>query len=216
MKCVEGIWFPDSEQHLVEMLATGPKIDGKGTYQYHKLSTALTYVRRPRCALDIGMHVGLWAMHLAKAFNKVIGFEPAQEHIECLNRNMAGLRNWRVINCALGNRTASVGLNRLPGSTGSTQINESGEGTQLCRLDEFEFDVVDFIKIDVESYEYFVVQGGERTIRTHKPIIVIEQKPNTNPAKSDYGRKQFDARDLLQSWGASQRFDMGGDCCLTW
>ena len=42
MKQVDGIWFPDNEHHLTKMvLASHPKVDGKGTYQYHKLTAAL-------------------------------------------------------------------------------------------------------------------------------------------------------------------------------
>jgi len=41
-------------------------------------------------------------------------------------------------------------------------------------LDSYEFDQLDFIKIDVEWFELRVLQGAENTIRKHKPIIYIE------------------------------------------
>lgn len=216
MICADGIWFPDGEVHLVKMLKDSPKIGGKGTYQYHKLEAALRYVKRRRCALDIGAHVGLWAMHLAKEFETVIGFEPVADHLECLRLNMAGIKNYQVYDCALGDQDAVVGMRIFETSTGSSQVEEKGEGIILRRLDDFALDMVDFIKIDVEGYEYFVVKGGEWTIKTHRPVIILEQKPMRNPAKSSYGRAQHDARDLLVSWGAKQLFDISGDCCLAW
>ena len=34
--------------------------------------------------------------------------------------------------------------------------------------------LVDFIKIDTEGWEYFILQGGEKTIQKYKPFIQIE------------------------------------------
>jgi len=215
VKCIAGIWFPDAEMHLQTVF--GPNIDGKATYQYHKLEAALRHVKQWRCAVDVGMHVGLWAMHLAKRFDQVIGFEPVAEHIDCLRLNMAAAPNYVVREMALGHRAGSVGLKILPGSTGSTQIDEEGQGIEMRTLDSFDFTVVDFLKIDVENYEYFVVEGGEQTIRRCKPIIVIEQKGDkTRKHKSTYGRERHDAKELLEAWGAKQLFEMNGDHCMGW
>ena len=216
MKCAGGIWFPDDEQHLVKMLKNSQRVNGKGTYQLHKLEAALKQVSNWRCALDVGMHVGLWSMHLARRFKTVVGFEPVAEHIECLKLNMSGFNNYQVHQCALGNRMGFAGLRFMTGSTGSTQIDDSGSGVEVKRLDDFAFDAVDFLKIDVECYESFVVEGGEQTIKRHKPIIIIEQKPNTNTSKLTYGRSAGDARRILESWGAKQKFEIAGDYCFGW
>jgi len=218
MKQVDGIWFPDNEHHLTKMvLASHPKVDGKGTYQYHKLTAALGHVKNKGLAIDVGMHIGLWSMHLAKQFRNVIGFEPAKEHLECLMMNMASLNNWKVINCALGNRVGRVGLKYFDGSTGSTQILECAGDIDIFRLDDFTFiDTIDFIKIDVENYEYFVLEGGERTIREHKPVIILEQKGNGKNGKLVYGKDQYASLELLNSWGAKQKFEISGDYCFSW
>lgn len=218
MKLVDGIWFPDNEKHLCKMvLASQPKVDGKGTYQYQKLTAALQQVRRKGLALDVGMHVGLWSMHLAKQFQRVVGFEPVAEHVECLKLNMAGAKNWEVHNCALGSKSGAVSLKCFDGSTGSTQIQEDAGPIAMHRLDEFTFDQpIDFIKIDVENYEYFVLEGGEQTIRAHRPVIILEQKGNGKNGKLTYDKDQYASLDLLKSWGAKQKFEMNGDFCLSW
>ena len=41
-------------------------------------------------------------------------------------------------------------------------------------LDHFELENVDFIKIDVESYEYFVIDGARKTLEKNSPVIMIE------------------------------------------
>jgi FkbM family methyltransferase len=217
MKLEYGVWLPDNEKHLVDMLSNSTLVDGRGTYQLHKLNAALEHVEKFRVAADVGMHVGLWAMHLVKRFSKVVGFEPVAEHIECLRRNMNDVKNWEVYNCALGDRVGSVGLRPMKGSTGSTQIDpEIDSAISMRRLDEFEFSHLDFIKIDVECYEYFVVKGGEQTLRKHKPVVIVEQKGGKLPRKLNYGQDAFAAKELLESWGARTLFEIKGDYCLAW
>ena len=57
MQC-RGIWLPDGEEHLIPHIDKGPLVDGKGTYQLHKLDMALEHVRQFRRAVDCGGHVG--------------------------------------------------------------------------------------------------------------------------------------------------------------
>lgn len=209
MKCESGIWFPDREKHLVDMLDTS---GGKGTYQYHKLARALSFVHQRRCAIDVGMHVGLWSMHLAKFFQRVVGFEPVAEYIECLRMNMHGFDNYTVHSFALGSERRMASLKHLVDSTGSTTLEHTDDGTvPVVPLDNFIFDAVDFIKIDVEGYELFVVQGAEATIKKHRPVMIVEQKGT----KGILGRgEQYDAINLLKEWGAQQQFKMTGDYCM--
>ena len=42
---------------------------------------------------------------------------------------------------------------------------------------------IDVIKIDVEGFEWFVLQGARKTLRQHKPILLLEAAPaNMNQA----------------------------------
>jgi FkbM family methyltransferase len=212
LKCEHGVWLPDNETHLVKLLSRGPTIDGKKAYQHFKLVAAMDFVKRRRCALDVGMHVGLWSMHLAKLFQRVVGFEPVPEHIECLRKNMQGFNNYEVHNCALGSERCMARLKLLPESTGSATIEHADDGVvQVVSLDSFEFEFVDFIKIDVEGYEKFVIQGAEATIKKHRPVLIVEQKGT----KGIEGRgEQYDAINLLKQWGARQQFEIAGDFCM--
>ena len=44
-------------------------------------------------------------------------------------------------------------------------------------LDNYEFEVVDFMKIDVEGHELKMLEGAYNTISRHKPDIFIEVWP---------------------------------------
>lgn len=229
MKQVAGIWLPDYDIHFEAYLKRSPKIDGKGTYQLDKLKAALYHVRNFECAIDVGAHVGLWTRILSKHFNCVMAFEPVPQHIECFKRNLEDLlgtveRPGKVtlLPYALGSHQATVHLCINIENSGASYV-EPMTTMQVAHeqhvvsfrdqyaLDSFPYPQVDFIKIDVEGYELEVVKGAERTIKTHKPVIVVEQKNN---AALKYGFRRTEAVSLLMKWGAQVMWEKAGDYCL--
>ena len=45
---------------------------------------------------------------------------------------------------------------------------------QVDMMDSFSLNNIAFIKVDVEGYEWYVLQGGEQTIARERPIIQLE------------------------------------------
>lgn len=68
------------------------------------------------------------------------------------------------------------------------------------RLDDMRLPPPDFIKIDVEGAELFVLQGAENTIRTSHPTMLIEHH-NVNARQMGYDLGQV--VDLIEGWGAT-------------
>ncbi len=93
-KLVGGVWLPEGERHFVEMMLHNKKRrhveDGKHTYQWHKIQAVLRALPadRRRVCLDIGAHVGLWAMWLVREFAHVHSFEPVAAHADIYPFNM--------------------------------------------------------------------------------------------------------------------------------
>lgn len=178
----QGIWLPDGEAHLTEwMTRNGEMVDGKGTYQIKKLRAALAHCRQFRSAVDVGAHVGLWSMQLAKRFERIYSFEPVAAHRECLFANIPGAEgdgnsNVSVYACALGDHEGSVAIVTEPTSSGDSRVGD-GDGVPLHMLDQFGIKDVDFIKLDCEGYELFALKGGAATIARDLPTICVEQKP---------------------------------------
>lgn len=216
MKQVRGFWLPGAETHLVAYLEDGPEFAGGPTYQLRKTMAAMPRVRNFRHAIDVGAHCGLWSRVLARMFTRVTAFEPMPEHRDCFALNLAGADNVKLHEFAIGNYAGTIAMQSGGTHSGSTAVQEGGEHVaQIRRLDDImiESDPVDFIKIDCEGYEYFVLKGGEQTIRRNRPAIVVEQKYE-NACR--YGRERTEAVDLLRDWGAKLRWDIGGDFCLSW
>jgi FkbM family methyltransferase len=216
-KLIGGVWLPETEQHFVDMMLHNKKrtrvVDGKHTYQYHKLEAALRHLPadRRRVGVDIGAHVGLWSMWLVKLFGHVHAFEPVAGHADIFPWNMSA-DNWTLHRVALGEREGSVSLTVPPEQTGNAHVVGGGE-VPMVTLDSCELERVDFLKIDVEGYELPVLRGAEATLRRCRPILVVEQKGND--AKF-YGQPRDAAVAWLKTLGARDLAVISGDHIMGW
>lgn len=209
MKQVHGVWLPDEEQEITKFLEA-QQVDGVGVYQYQKLKAALGFVRNWRVAIDVGAHCGLWSMQLAKKFPTIHAFEPVQPHRDCLVMNAPTAHVYPV---ALGAKDGTVRMKKGIKSTGDTQIAPEGEYiAQVKTLDFYDFQNVDFMKLDCEGYELFVLQGGSKLIDRCKPAVIVEQKPGKGKF---YGLGDTEAVKWLEAKGYKLRGVIAGDYILS-
>jgi FkbM family methyltransferase len=169
-KVVKGIHFPDQEKHLT----TFDEVVKNGTYQKEKIDACIKHCKQFRTAIDVGAHIGLWSRHLTDHFNEVHAFEPIKEHRELFEKNVEG--NYKLYKYALGKKPDFIRMNLDPENTGHTHVDDEGIPATLIDLDAFEIKNVDFIKIDTEGYELFVLEGGRGIIEENQPLICVEQK----------------------------------------
>lgn len=217
MKEWRGLWFPDSEQHLIEwLLRSGQQRAGKPVYQGQKYNTALSCFTKRGVAIDIGANLGLWSRVMALDFEKVYSFEPVPSYAECFKKNV-NAENVVLHEMALGAKKGKISLANRPnakscGDTGPS-TKEKGEvivarNVTLNTLDSFEFEEVDFIKIDCEGYELDVLKGAEETILRCKPVIIVEQKPGH---AQKYGHEETEAVTYLEGLGMKLYVELSGD-----
>lgn len=216
MKEFGGWWFPDEEQHFLDwMQKRNEMVDGRLTYQYHKLREAMGWVTKFRVAIDVGCHVGTWGFFLAKKFESLHAFEPVPLFRQCFEKNVSA-RNVMMYACALGAVTGKVRMRIDPADTGGTHIDAGAESGDIVlrKLDEFDLQDVDFIKIDCEGFEAQVIDGARDTIQRCKPCIIVEQKPHK--LLPNFGIKGTPAVDALIKMGAKVRKVMSGDYIMSW
>lgn len=214
---VKGIFLPKEDTHFPKALESNPLYQGMGSYQLKKIEAALPLIPHKGIALDVGAHVGLWTRVLAASFERVYAYEPC--FYDLLSINVGSCSNVIVRPFALGSMNGIVGFHKVLENSGNSRIAPTMDmAVTMHRLDDISKDAhtparADFIKIDVEGYEYAVIQGAERFIQAHKPVMVVEQKKGNSER---YGFKTGAAIELLQSWGAKVQWEMSGDFCLTW
>jgi len=138
--------------------------------------------------LDIGAQSGLYSLY-AKYLPKsqFYSFEPFPDTYKLLNDNIAlnGITNVKTYNIGISNYKGECVLNTSKThnglhTLGSNPLRFADVVPVKINVDTidnlfYENDIpVDFIKIDTEGWEYFILQGGEKTIQKYKPHIQIE------------------------------------------
>lgn len=152
------------------------------------------FVKPGSTVLDIGGHIGTHSLFLSKLVGDqgtVQVFEP-QAKIFCelsINIYLNKCKNVKLNHLALGSEEKWIEM-YIPAEAWTKRfdddlINEghgtvlehgslNGDKSKMTRLDNFNFNNVSLMKIDVEGFEMAVLQGGIETIKRDKPVIFIE------------------------------------------
>lgn len=166
----------------------------------------------PFVVLDIGAQTGSFSL-LAKflPLSKWYSFEPIEEAISALNENLIlnDIQNVSLHQMAVSNTRETKTLKMPPQNAwGLATIGDecirfqpvSVRTIHCVDLDTFVQEQgiakVDFIKIDTEGWEYFVLQGAMKLILRDRPIILMEYN-ETNMSQCHVVKQQID--DLLYS-----------------
>lgn len=138
--------------------------------------------------IDIGAQSGLYTLY-AKYLPKsrFYAFEPFPRSYKVLldNIRLNRIPNVSTRNIGISNNAGETILNTSKSHNGLhtlgnnlTRFNDPVPITiAVDTLDNIFYDnniPVNFIKIDTEGWEYFILKGGEKTIQKYKPMIQIE------------------------------------------
>ena len=163
--------------------------DGIGEFPNHacKLTYLLSkpFIKNFRTALDIGCRVGEFSRYLHLDFEHVYAFDPVLSAKFAFN---VDLRKVTHYHCALGDETGEI---RMFDGTHSEREGIRPRMVPVHVLDDFEFQDVDYIKIDVEGFEKKVLIGGKKTIECCNPVIVIEQNHVVLEGEQRYSAKEY-------------------------
>lgn len=169
---VKGWNLPDNDTYFHKFISEG----AGGGFQIDHLNAAMSHVKNVRMAVDAGAHVGFWTVTMSGFFDNVHAFEMVPDTYEALRLNTSKLSNVQIHNVALGSEFGrcdpAIDHKRL-GNTGSCYVKK-GVSVQVIPLDSVPLAWCDLLKVDVEGFEFQVLQGARETITTHKPVIIME------------------------------------------
>lgn len=132
-------------------------------------------------AIDVGANMGITALEYAQIFKTVIAFEPIQDVFDQLQmviqkNNIANVKCEQV---AIGDTVGRRNFHYRPNNSFASALNDQGiESCIMNTLDSYNYQAVNFIKIDVEGLEAAVISGAWNTITKFKPMIQFEYKKN--------------------------------------
>jgi len=139
-----------------------------------------------RVFYDIGSNWGyfsLYASALPDYHGPIHGFEPVEETYSDLQDWVQQLGRDKRVSChkiALSDTDGVAQMGVIHEDSGLASLARAEDAdsekqqVQTCRLDSLNLPKPDFIKLDVEGYEFEVLQGGLKTLLENKPMIVFE------------------------------------------
>lgn len=166
----------------------GDKIATQGLYEPENLALLLDLIGKIEnpTVLDIGANIGNHALAFATRAAQVHAFEPIPAIYRLLAANVQdnGLLNVQAHPLALSDQggTATIYMVRQ-GNFGASSFDQRREGVepvQVTRMTGDDFvrqhgiPRVDFIKIDVEAHEIYVLRGLMNTLQRDLPWLTME------------------------------------------
>lgn len=150
--------------------------------------------------VDCGAFIGDNTSEFVSYGWTVFAFEPFYDAYCCLCINSPKSIN---VMAPVGNGE-KVKLNYdCPGTNhGMRSVDVHPDGVPSTRVDDLPIGRVDFIKIDCEGHERFVLEGCKHTILKHRPYLYIEIFPEVL-SKKGYGLHEIET--LLKEYGYSTR-----------
>jgi len=163
--------------------------------------------------IDVGGHIGTTSLPYSRMFSRVIAFEPNMKSYNffCENIQLNNCKNIQLFNKGVYNKTANCKVVKHGDNSGCYYIKECDKdesSIEVIRLDDLEYESpVDFIKIDTEGSELYVLEGASEIISRYKPLIQVE----TNECSSKYfGYNKSNIYEFLYSRGY-KAFDDDGN-----
>ncbi len=189
----QGIWFKTEYGFSVysNMKDRILELDVNPVWEQIESSFIMANISKGDLFIDVGANIGYFSILAAHQCNaKVLAVEPIPKTYEMLNMNIKHNNLDELIepvNIALGNEdgvlrfTASFGpKNHAEYEANNIHSNAPTITVPVITLDKLlqqkksTINKVDFIKVDVEGFEYRFLLGAAQTLKTFKPMILME------------------------------------------
>ena len=161
---------------------------------HEPISTKLVskLLKKGMTCLDIGANIGYYVLLENKILGEegnIIAIEPSPENFEYLEKNISrqNAKNIQSFNLAAGDKDGHINFLIYQDASNSGMVIPDNETSKwpgkvikvaVKKIDSFLNEIsvnkVDFVRMDVEGYEYHIFEGMKETLKKSKPIIHIE------------------------------------------
>lgn len=161
----------------------GMTIHNTKTWEPHITQLLNRNLKSDSIFVDVGSNYGWHSINGSFICETVYGFEP-QKYIHDIQMTSIvenNISNIRLYNCGIGDNNeeremSPIDYDNPSINMGDLSVGDGGEKIEIKTLDSFNFKKLDFIKIDVQGYEKFVLNGAKDTINRCKPTLIIEME----------------------------------------
>ena len=192
--------------YLVNDCYIAPSLKENKMYSEFEIENVIKpYIVKSKVILDVGAHIGCHTITYAymSPEAKIYSFEIQKPIYNLLRMNIEENKyedRVKAYYCAVGNKIQMVNLNKTIKDNpdgcseynyndgkkynfGGLSLGTGGEDIIMITIDSLELDNCDFLKIDVEGFEYLVVLGALKTITKYHPTIYFECRDDKNISK---------------------------------
>lgn len=167
-------------------------------------------IKQGMTVLDIGANIGYYSLLAGKNVGfhgQLYSFEANPEVCELLHNNIeinGLLQNTTIVNKAVFSENGTITFNVFEKHQGSSSIfvdektaSEFNDTLKKITVETITIDSlfkdkkVDFIKIDAEGAEPYILKGAENTLRKNDSIVLMMEWSPTLLDKPDYKLKDF-------------------------
>jgi FkbM family methyltransferase len=161
---------------------------------HEPISTKLVskLIKKGMTCLDIGANIGYYVLLESKLIGEkgnIIAIEPSPENFEYLQKNIKLQNTTKIqaLNIAAGNREGKIRFLVYENASNSGMVIPDGAEQKWpgkiievpvktidSLLKEVNVKTIDFLRMDVEGYEFHIFEGMQETLKQSKPIIQIE------------------------------------------
>lgn len=176
-----GWHVPDGDERMLSHVK-GDKSVSMPNYEMRQRSVIVDEHPNKKTFVDVGTNIGVWSIAMKPHFDKVISYEPSTKNLECLKMNYDG----EIREYAVGNENTKVIFKDSERNCGNGKVRldlDLNPGTyevEMVRLDDQDITDCSLIKIDVQGFEWPVLQGAQNLIETQLPWVTVE--PNQDIA----------------------------------
>lgn len=132
--------------------------------------------------IDIGSNYGLHAITASSFCKKVYSFEPQSLMFDLQKKSieLSDIKNINLYNLGLGNEPKTMNMAPIDYlregiNIGDLSLGEGGEIVEVEKLDNLKIpEKISIIKIDVQGFEKFVIEGSEDKLLRDRPILIVE------------------------------------------
>lgn len=192
------IFYPLVNKSKVKFFSKGQIAKGLFLHEFEKneLDAFQSLVNQGSIIIDAGANIGLYSIIGSKLVGdsgRIYSFEPSKTTFNLFKNNILlnQVTNITAINKGLGDKMGETLILNHNNETGDAEnyisnstlnnlesVNDgSAEVIVIDSLDNFQYEnsisKVDFLKVDVEGYEYYVLKGAENLLRENPDIIIL-------------------------------------------
>jgi len=155
--------------------------------------------------VDLGAHIGAFSVWAAQKFSpkKIVSVEMEKNNLEMLRRNVSAnsfSNKIKIVSKAIYSQNSKMKLKKHPFDPGSHKLDDSARShledvktISLARLiKENRIEKIDFLKVDIEGAEKYILTNQNKDIFKHKVRIAIIETHHFTRLTENYVKEYFE------------------------